>query len=178
MYSLGLKQYPSLDDIVRIAASGDVKLRMKGLRYLLDNFTSRYSNYTPSIYGDIPFIPATRDSKHLLAKPSEVGLFDKWLIYISHYHEQVFAAPEWATLGFVIVDQDLREEAVTKLKIDLHPPPSRLVSLLEKSPPRTNVARAWFEILANRIGGSLNSAIHLSRHADCSPISQIFLGWS
>lgn len=170
MYSLGLKQYPSLDDIVRIAAFGDVQLRMKGLLYLLDNFTLRYSSYTTSVYGDIPFIPATRDSKHLLAKPSEVGLFDKWVICIPHEHKQVFAAPEWATLGFTIVDQDLREEAVTKLKIALHPLPSRLVALLEKSPPPASVARAWFEILANRIGGTVNSAIHLLRHADCSLI--------
>lgn len=71
-----------------------------------------------------------------------------------HQYEQVFAAPEWAALGFTIVEPNLREEVVTKLKIDLHPPPSRLVALLEKAPPAQSVARVWFETLASRTGGT------------------------
>lgn len=72
MYSLGLKQYPSLDEIIRIASLGDADLRTKALKYLLAHFTSRYSNYTPSVYSDVAFVPALRDGKSALAKPSEV----------------------------------------------------------------------------------------------------------
>lgn len=86
---------------------------------------------------------------------------------MSHSCPQVFATPEWAVLGFPIVEPDLRDEAVTKLKIASHPPTNRLVSLLEKSPPAESDARAWFEILANRVGGESDSSFHPYSSTDC-----------
>lgn len=71
---------------------------------------------------------------------------------------QVFATADWALLGFLIVDSNLRPDAVGKLKIKAHPPSSLLISLLEKTPPQTEAtARQWFGVLASRISGISSS---------------------
>ncbi|EPQ50301.1 hypothetical protein GLOTRDRAFT_82416 [Gloeophyllum trabeum ATCC 11539] len=132
LYRLGLLRFPPLEVIINLAASTDVNVRKEAMQYFMQNFSTRYSDYDPGQFGDKAFIP-TRDGK--LAKPSEV-----------------FANAEWEKLGYWIVDDSLRADALTKLKIPEHPHPSALVSLLQRKPPQTEaIASEWFAVLASRI---------------------------
>lgn len=66
----------------------------------------------------------------------------------------MFAGPEWAALGFAVVDSILLDGATVKLKLNKHPPTSELVSLLERFPPEDEaIARQWFEVLSGRVPG-------------------------
>jgi hypothetical protein len=67
---------------------------------------------------------------------------------------QVFTSPEWAHLGFLVVDPSIRAKAVTKLMLQHHPPTSLVVELLGKTPPKDDAqARKWFGILAGHTAG-------------------------
>jgi Protein of unknown function (DUF3684) len=71
-------------------------------------------------------------------------------------------SPEWAHLGFLVVDPSIQAEAVTMLKLQHHPPTSLLVELLAKTPPKDDSqARKWFGILAGRIAGKFNLSGYL-----------------
>ncbi|KAH9934863.1 uncharacterized protein B0H18DRAFT_1114703 [Fomitopsis serialis] len=135
LYSLGLQRFPSLPVLLGLAASQDQKIRTAALRYFLDNVTTKYSDYDPNNFSQIAYIPAVKDRKPHMAKPSEV-----------------YASPEWAALGFAIIDPSVQADALPKLKVREHPPTAALVNLLQKSPPSNdNVARDWFGVLAGRI---------------------------
>ena len=65
---------------------------------------------------------------------------------------QVFSSPEWAALGFMVVDPSLKSEALMQLKMQEHPPGSKLVNLLNNSPPATEqIAGQYFTSLASRV---------------------------
>jgi hypothetical protein len=68
---------------------------------------------------------------------------------------QVFAVQDWAAFGYLVfAPPDSHAEAALKLKIQQHPPTSRLVTLLGATPPKGEVeARKWFSVLATRISG-------------------------
>ncbi len=67
---------------------------------------------------------------------------------------QVFSAPEWAALGFMVVDPSLKGADLIHLKVQDHPPGPRLVNLLKSNPPPTeDIARQWFTTLASRVTG-------------------------
>ncbi|KAH9901111.1 hypothetical protein C8Q73DRAFT_742765 [Cubamyces lactineus] len=136
LFKLGLRRNPPLSDLIAIAANPDEKLRSAALKYLLDNFLTRYANeYDPNAVAHIAFIPAIKDGKQVLAKPFEV-----------------YSAPDWATLGFMVTDPSLKGEALVHLKIQEHPPGPRLVNLLRTSPPPTEkIANEWFSTLASRV---------------------------
>jgi len=148
LYRLGLQKFPPLGVVLNLIANSPVSRRMLALNYLLDNYVQRYSNYDPSNFSKLAFIPAVNGTVQKLASPDEV-----------------FANIDWAIFGFTVVDQTLRADAVTKLKIKSHPPASLLVSILEKNPPKTEaIARQWFEVLASRISGSSKScSVHSLR---------------
>ena len=62
----------------------------------------------------------------------------------------MYADPDWVALGFAVVDSELPDGAAGKLQLNLRPPPSDLVTLLERSPPGDEkIARQWFEILSD-----------------------------
>ncbi|TFY51778.1 hypothetical protein EVJ58_g10387 [Rhodofomes roseus] len=135
LYNLGLQRFPSLHVILGLAASADQKVRTVALRYFLDSVATKYSDYDPNNFSQIAFIPAVKDGKPYMAKPSEV-----------------YASSEWASLGFSTVDPSLKADALTKLKIHEHPPTAALVNLLQTSPPSNEAsAREWFGVLAGRI---------------------------
>ncbi|KAI0313421.1 hypothetical protein OF83DRAFT_1175689 [Amylostereum chailletii] len=135
LFMLGLRRAPPLPDLLKLAAGPDVAVRRKALAFFLDNFVTKYSDYDPQQYFDLAFIPAVQLTGSKLAKPSEV-----------------FANPEWLPLGFAIVASDLRDHALTKLKIPNHPPTGKIVTLLESHPPENEeMARKWFETLSGRI---------------------------
>ena len=54
------------------------------------------------------------------------------------------------------MDPALDNAATRKLRLKDQPSTSKLVTLLERSPPRDEVtARQWFEILAGRVSGKI-----------------------
>jgi len=68
----------------------------------------------------------------------------------------LYAAVEWAALGFAVVDPSLSDGTANKLKLNRHPPISELVTLLERRPPGDEAtARQWFEVLSGRVPGRL-----------------------
>ncbi|KAI0637255.1 hypothetical protein C8Q77DRAFT_1216014 [Trametes polyzona] len=135
LFKLGLRRYPPLPDLIGLAASRDEKIRAAALKYLLDNFMTRYADYDPNAFSNVPFIPAVKGGTRCLAR----------------YHE-VYHAPEWATLGLMVTDPWLKGEALVRLKIQEHPPGPRLVNLLQTSPPPTEeVGKQWFAALAGRV---------------------------
>ncbi|KZT11459.1 uncharacterized protein LAESUDRAFT_720694 [Laetiporus sulphureus 93-53] len=135
LFDLGLRRFPPLSVIVRLAANEDRAVNQAALRYLLDNIITKYTDYDPRAFADFPFVPAIKGEIACLAKPLEV-----------------FASFCWAQLGFTVVESSLRMEALMKLRIDEHPPTSALVNLLQSSPPTTeSTAREWFSILSSRV---------------------------
>ncbi|KAH9951982.1 hypothetical protein B0H21DRAFT_817732 [Amylocystis lapponica] len=135
LYGLGLRRFPPLHELVSLAANANPSTRAIALKYLLDNFVSKYSDFDPANFSELAFIPALKDGASCMAK-----------------HHEVYASPSAALLGFIVVDPSLDNDAVTKLKISMHPPTAKLVNLLQKSPPQSEVvARQWFGVLATRI---------------------------
>jgi hypothetical protein len=54
------------------------------------------------------------------------------------------------------VDPTFRGDAASKLKLINHPPTSKLVRLLEGSPPGDEAtARQWFQVLSGRVSGRI-----------------------
>ncbi|TFK44587.1 hypothetical protein BDQ12DRAFT_730629 [Crucibulum laeve] len=130
LFELGLKRYPPLDVLINLCASENTEIRSIALKYLIDNIGTRYSNYEPTNFSDISFIPTVEG----LRNPREV-----------------FSNPEWVPMGFLAIHPNLQANA-TKLKIRDHPSTSQLVALLEKTPPQNQTeARTWFTLLSGRV---------------------------
>lgn len=68
---------------------------------------------------------------------------------------QVFAHQEWAELGYSVVDPNLSQDAITKLRLQQHPPTSLIVIRFSGGmhPKDEQQAIRWFSILASRIPG-------------------------
>ena len=123
---------------MKLAAGSDALVREKALQYFVDNFPKYSWQYDPHEYKDLAFVPAIGKMGSHLAKPKEV-----------------FSAVEWHTMGFAVLAPNVKEYA-TQLGISEHPPTSRLVALLEQSPPSDQtVATQWFQLLAGRIPGKI-----------------------
>ncbi|KAJ7039263.1 hypothetical protein C8F04DRAFT_1087709 [Mycena alexandri] len=134
LFDLGLLRYPPLEVLISLCAKPDAKGPI-ALKYLLDNMVARYNDYNPANFYEVPYIPALKDGKMIMGAPKEV-----------------FANQDWAKLGFMVVAPITYPDAAVKLKIHQHPPTSRLVKLLETTPPKSeDEARTWFTVLAGRI---------------------------
>ena len=97
----------------------------------------KYTDYTAAAYANIAFVPAIHAGGKKLVKPLEV-----------------FSNLDWQSLGFPVLDPDLRRDAVNILQIEEHPPTDQVVHRLEESPPATqDQAREWFGVLSRRISG-------------------------
>lgn len=140
LFSLGLRQYPSIGIILDIAAKGQSQ-GTAALNYFLNNYREKYHQvYTTKACKNIAFVPAIHKGKEELARPVDV-----------------FSYPGWQSLGFPVLDPSLGEAAAIKLKIEEHPPTSQLLHLLKESPPATEAqACEWFGILSRRISGLCN----------------------
>ncbi|KAH9034488.1 hypothetical protein EDB85DRAFT_2222292 [Lactarius pseudohatsudake] len=135
LFSLGLKRFLPLSELLNITASNNQTVREKALTFFLDNLSVKYSDYDPNNYQDLAFVPALRGSEKVLAKPFEL-----------------YASPKWATLGFLVVDPLFRGDAARKLKLNSHPPTSKIMTLLKTSPPiDETTARQWFEVLSDHV---------------------------
>ncbi|EGO00977.1 hypothetical protein SERLA73DRAFT_87350 [Serpula lacrymans var. lacrymans S7.3] len=134
LYRLGLRRSPPLDILIRLCSSPDEELHPIAFKYLLDNM-SKYPDYDPERFNDISFIPALDGSATRLGTLKEV-----------------FANPDWASFGFLVVQPHLRDGAVSKLGIKDHPPSQMLVTLLEKNAPKSeDTARKWFSTLSGHV---------------------------
>ncbi|KAF7975917.1 hypothetical protein HWV62_8178 [Athelia sp. TMB] len=133
--SIGLRRFPPLKVIIESCAHQDPTLRHVALKYLLDNYQARYSDYDPAQFPDIAFVPALNQGKPCMS-----------------VHKEVFSRPEWASLGYLIAHPSLQADALLKLKIRERPDASTLMNLLEKTPPKDEAtARAWFGALSGHI---------------------------
>lgn len=66
---------------------------------------------------------------------------------------QVFVDPGCAVLGFAVVKSEITDDALSKLKLPLHPPAAVALSSLLNSPPRTpGTAVQTFEYMTNLLG--------------------------
>jgi hypothetical protein len=72
LYKLGLRRFPPLDVIIKIAAGSDATLRSMAMKYFLDNIHTRYSDYDPANFSDIAYIPAFAGQVARLGTPKEV----------------------------------------------------------------------------------------------------------
>ena len=73
LFSLGLRRYPSLPELLQLAASLDEALRTVAYKYFLDNLGTRYTDYSPADYANIAFVPAlTADGKAICSPPLKV----------------------------------------------------------------------------------------------------------
>ncbi|KAI0670652.1 hypothetical protein C8Q78DRAFT_1037269 [Trametes maxima] len=154
LFKLGLRRYPPLPGLVGLVASPDEKIHSVALKYLLDNYTTRYADYDPDTFANVPFVPALKDGKRHLAKPYEV-----------------YSSPEWAALGFLITDPSLKGEALINLKIQEHPAGTKLVNLLKTSPPTTEeLAKQWFTALAGRVSAFSSTELRILSQTAFIPV--------
>ncbi|KAF8549066.1 hypothetical protein OG21DRAFT_1500623 [Imleria badia] len=132
LYRLGLRRYPPLEEIVRLASTAsDATVRAAAFKYLCDNLRSKYSDYNPDNFRDIPFIPAESEDGICLAKLGDV-----------------FLGTRWKALGFSVIQDSYRKDPVAELGVQQHPPTPMLIRLLETTPPTNEeTARQWFETL-------------------------------
>ncbi|KAL5498075.1 hypothetical protein ACEPAH_3006 [Sanghuangporus vaninii] len=156
LFSLGLRRYPSLDVLLKLASDQGESLRSTALRYFLDN-TSKYDDYDPDKFNHLAFVPALRPSgESTLGTP-----------------RQVFADAEAAMFGFLVVQPGIRHDARDKLKLKHYPPTSLLLPVLEKSPPQDpSISRKWFEELASHITEFTPSQLKKLSELPIIPINQ------
>jgi hypothetical protein len=136
LFKLGLRKFPPLTTLINKCAQEEEPIRTAALKYLLDNLTSHYVDYHPAQFGTIPFIPSLKDGVDSMSTPKEV-----------------YITPEWAKLGFSVLRPVTQHPDLgSKLKLQRHPSPDILISLLQRQPPKDErQAKDWFEILASRI---------------------------
>ncbi|KAG8964407.1 hypothetical protein FRC03_001808 [Tulasnella sp. 419] len=137
LFEFGLKRYPDLPTIIGLMARQEETIRRTALKYFLEQFDTRYAAlYSPTDFTHLAYIPAVKpDGTHFLAKPKEV-----------------FRDSECAVMGFSLVEQEFRNDALTKLRIENHPPIRSIMNILLNSPPEApEVAQKYFEYLTNRL---------------------------
>ncbi|KIJ08708.1 hypothetical protein PAXINDRAFT_182233 [Paxillus involutus ATCC 200175] len=131
LYRLGLNHFPPLPKIVELCSSRDVGVQDTAFMYLCRKLHSQYLDYKPENFLDVEFIPAESKGRTCLKKLGEVC-----------------SGTQWKTLGFFVVQNRYLSVPLHQLGVTQHPPTSKLVDLLEKTPPRDEeTAGQWFEVL-------------------------------
>ncbi|KAH9946348.1 uncharacterized protein BXZ73DRAFT_86493 [Epithele typhae] len=135
LYKLGLRRNPPLPELIGLAANDNEPVRKAAMKYFFDHYATHYADYDPNNFSNVAFIPAVQGGKSCVARPHEV-----------------FSSPEWATLGFMVIDPSLKGESLVHLRLQEHPPGTKLVNLLHSSPPSSEeIGGRWFSILASRV---------------------------
>ncbi|KAG6829550.1 hypothetical protein H0H92_004219 [Tricholoma furcatifolium] len=139
LFELGLLRYPPLPVLINLCASPDSSIRSPALKYLLDHMATYYTDYDPSNFANIAFIPAMKVSTPCQGTIREVNCSS-------------IVICDWAVMGFLVTPATLQADALSKLKIRPHPPTAMVVDLLERTPPKDEAeARAWFSVLGSRV---------------------------
>ncbi|EIW70337.1 hypothetical protein TREMEDRAFT_29286 [Tremella mesenterica DSM 1558] len=158
LFSLGLKRFPPIDVLVGLAA-GPSPINDRALQYLLNNYSTHYTQFDPSAFATVAFIPATSSTgKSFLAKPGEV-----------------FINPACGILGFSVAHPSVTSpENAGKLRIPSDPPMDRLAQALISNPPTDHSkAQTIFEYLSTRLGQSVPGATDRLSSAKFIPVKTI-----
>ncbi|KAI6098733.1 hypothetical protein F5141DRAFT_1219487 [Pisolithus sp. B1] len=127
-YHLGLNRFPPLPRIVELCSSSDDEVQEIAFVYLCDNLHSQYLDYKLENFCDVEFIPAESKGGFCLKKLEE------------------------KSLGFHVVQDRYRSAPVYQLGVKQHPSTSKLLDLLEKTPPLDEkTAIHWFEVLFDHV---------------------------
>jgi hypothetical protein len=82
LYKLGLKRHPDLKDLVLLSSQGE--RNQEALKYLVDNLATTYTDYDPSHWNNVAFVPALKpDGTPFLCKPLEVKQKQPFIVAIS-----------------------------------------------------------------------------------------------
>ncbi|KIP09762.1 hypothetical protein PHLGIDRAFT_102310 [Phlebiopsis gigantea 11061_1 CR5-6] len=154
LYKLGLRRFPPLDTILTLAAEANEDKRSQALKFFLDNHGTKYSSYKSTDFSTLAFIPALRNNKPCLAKPSEV-----------------FAKREWSIMGFLVASPTLSAEDMMKLGIRDYPPSKMLVDFICSTPPEDEeVAKQWFSLMAGHVTDYTNSQLQTLSQSPIVPV--------
>ncbi|KAI6144665.1 hypothetical protein BKA82DRAFT_15653 [Pisolithus tinctorius] len=141
LYRLGLNHFPTLPTIVELCSSGDVGIQETAFEYLCSELHRHYRDYKPERFRDVDFIPAESNGSTCLKKFGEV-----------------YSGTQWKALGFFVVQGRYMRAPLHELGVTRHPPTSKLLDLLEKTPPPDEeTARHWFEVLFGHMANFLPS---------------------
>ncbi|KIJ65877.1 hypothetical protein HYDPIDRAFT_151535 [Hydnomerulius pinastri MD-312] len=131
LYRLGLNHFPPLPKIVELCSSRDVGVQETAFVYLYSKLHSQYLDYKPENFRDVEFIPAESKDRTCLKKLGEV-----------------YSGTQWKALGFFVVQDRYLSVPLHQLGVTQHPPTSKLLDLLEKTPPPDEeTAGRWFGAL-------------------------------
>ncbi|CAG8463812.1 12087_t:CDS:10 [Funneliformis caledonium] len=134
LIDLGLREYPTLQKIIELAAPPtDPNIREKALKYFIDNFKEKYSKeYKPSDV-KVAFLPCS--SPNIYAKPTEC-----------------FINIECTIMKFKVIRQDLRFN-VGQFGVCQNPSGELLKErLIEDTPQDEETAKSVFEYLQSQQG--------------------------
>ncbi|KAF9219018.1 hypothetical protein BS17DRAFT_468537 [Gyrodon lividus] len=130
LYRLGLNHFPPLPKIVELCSSMDVGVQETAFMYLCGKLHSQYVDYNPENFRDVEFIPAESRGRTCLKKLGEVC-----------------SSTQWKALGFCVVQDRYLSAPLHQLGVTQHPPTSKLLDLLEKTPPPDEeTAGHWFGV--------------------------------
>ncbi|KAG6375033.1 hypothetical protein JVT61DRAFT_3813 [Boletus reticuloceps] len=154
LYHLGLNRFPSLSQIIELCSSKDIGVQETAFKCLYSGLRSRYQDYNPEDFRDAEFIPAENDSGGSLKKPGEV-----------------YSGTQWRALGFFVVQDRYRSVPPwDQLGVRQHPPVSKILDLLEETPPRDReTARRWFAILYNHLSSMSIALLFFFPRVDILP---------
>ncbi|KAG8216244.1 hypothetical protein J3R82DRAFT_8285 [Butyriboletus roseoflavus] len=127
--SLGIREYPTLDKIIALAASDELVVRPPALKYFLLNLEKHYNDYEPENFAEHAFIPTKCKSYARL--------------------NEVFDSPIWEKLGFKQPAEVLRRD-LSRLGIKDKPSIDTIVECFknpERRPSDIDTATIWFEYL-------------------------------
>lgn len=158
LVSLGLKKYPDVQEILRIASNReDAALREAALSYFIINYhTNSYMTFNASGV-TIPFLPLN-DSGHGEKGPRLVA---PW---------QCFSNPKAAIMGFEILRQDLQQHG-SKFGVKTDPEMKDCVDKLIHSPPiTTRAAREQFGYFSTRLADIMPHLVERISQARIIPV--------
>ncbi|KAG8927833.1 hypothetical protein FRC02_007726 [Tulasnella sp. 418] len=137
-------------------AHPDEKIRTVAMDYFLGHFSEFYAaKYDHKDFADLAYVPAVRPGGTVhMSKPSDV-----------------YADPECAVMGFSVVKTELREVALSKLRIRDHPSTQSILNVLLETPPSTpQIAQSYFGYLARRIADFSETDYVVLRQAPIIPV--------
>ncbi|KAG1871608.1 hypothetical protein F4604DRAFT_1768978 [Suillus subluteus] len=132
---MGFLRHPPLEKLIEIAGDPDPKVQHAAFGYLASKFDELYdTEYDPSKYDDMPFIPAIRDGHEC------VGAY-----------EEVYSDPSWALMGFQKVRPSVDRKVIGRLRMREAPSARQVIEVFRTSPPKdVNIAMKWFAFLATK----------------------------
>ncbi|KAG1902642.1 uncharacterized protein F5891DRAFT_1022595 [Suillus fuscotomentosus] len=132
---MGFLRHPPLEKLIEIAGDPDPKVQRAAFGYLASKFDELYdTEYDPSKYDDMPFIPAIRDGHEC------VGAY-----------EEVYSDSSWALMGFQKVHPSVDRKIVGRLRMREAPSARQVIDVFRTSPPKDpNTAIKWFAFLATK----------------------------